>query len=69
MRWLWNFGKRFLLFCVVVIGAARTFSWFFGFDDDMKAWAPQHRTLLIIVLLLSAIMYAMYDWMLEDRGG
>jgi hypothetical protein len=66
---LWGFLKRFFLFTVVVIGAARAYSWLFGYDDEMKAWASQNRPAITLVLVLSAIIYAMYDWLEQDRGG
>jgi hypothetical protein len=56
------------LFCIFVIGGARAFSWLFGYDDEMKIWAAENRPLVAIVLVLSAIMYAMYVWLEEDRG-
>ena len=68
IRWLLQFLQRFFLFCIFVIGGARAFSWLFGYDDEMKVWAAQNRPLVAIVLVLSAIMYAMYVWLEEDRG-
>jgi hypothetical protein len=67
-RWLLLFLRRFVLFCVVVIGAARAFSWLFAYDDEVKLWVSQNRSVIVLVLVLSAIMYAMYDWLEEDRG-
>jgi hypothetical protein len=67
-RWLLLFLKRFVLFCVVVIGAARAFSWLLAYDDEVKLWASQNRSFIVLVLVLSAMMYAMYDWLEEDRG-
>jgi hypothetical protein len=40
----------------------------FGYDDEMNVWAAQHRPFIVLVLVLSAITYAMYDWLEEDRG-
>jgi len=67
-RWLLLFLKRFVLFCVVVIGAARAFSWLLAYDDEVKLWASQNRSVIVLVLVLSAMMYAMYDWLEQDRG-
>jgi hypothetical protein len=49
---------------LIEIGA-RAYSWLFGYDDEMKVWASQNRPLILLVLGLSGIVYAMYDW-LED---
>jgi hypothetical protein len=67
LRWLRQFLTRFALFSVFVIGAARAYSWLFGYDDEMKAWAAQNRPIIALVLVLSAIMYAMYVWLDEDH--
>ena len=64
-RWIFGFLRRFFLFSIVVIGGARAYSWLFGYDDEMKVWASQNRPLILLVLGLSGIVYAMYDW-LED---
>jgi uncharacterized membrane protein len=68
MRWLIDFLRRFFLFCVFTIGGARAFSWLYGYDDEMKVWAAHNRPLITLVLVLSAVMYAMYDWLEQDRG-
>lgn len=68
LRWLIRFLTRFFLFSVVVIGAARAYSWLFGYDDEMKAWAGQNRPIISIVLFLSAIVYAMYRWLDEEHN-
>ena len=68
LRWLVRFITRFIMFSVVVIGASRAYSWLFGYDDEMKAWAAQNRPIMAVVLVLSAIMYAMYVWLDEDHG-
>lgn len=67
LRWLVGFVRRFVVFSVVVIGAAQSYSWLFGYDEEMRAWASQNRPVIAIVLILSAIIYAMYDWLEEDR--
>jgi len=66
---LWGFLQWFFLFTLVVIGGARAYSWLFGYDDEMKIWASQNRPAITLVLVLSAIIYAMYDWLEQDRGG
>lgn len=68
LGWLIRFLTRFFLFSVVVIGAARAYSWLFGYDDEMKAWAGQNRPIISIVLFLSAIVYAMYRWLDEEHN-
>lgn len=65
-RWFRGFLKRYIVFTLAVIGIARGYSWLLGYDDEAKAWAAANRPLIGIVLVLSAIVYAMYDW-LEDR--
>jgi hypothetical protein len=67
LRWLIAFLRRFIVFSVVVIGAARAYSWLLGYDDEMKIWAVENRALIILVLGLSAIMYAIYTWLDEDH--
>jgi hypothetical protein len=37
-----------------------------GYDDEMRVWATENRVLIVLVLVLSATMYAMYAW-LEDQ--
>jgi hypothetical protein len=66
LRWFVDFLRRFIVFSVVVLGAARAYSWLLGYDDEMKAWAAQNRPMILLVLVLSAITYAMYTW-LEDK--
>ena len=67
-RWVFGFAKRFVLFIVFTIGLAQGVSWLFGYDDEFKAWAGENRPLIGIVLVLSAIMYAVYDWLeVSDR--
>ena len=67
LRWLWGFLKRYVLFTLAVIGLARAYSWLFGYDDEVRAWAAANRPLIAIVLTLSAIVYAMYDWLEENE--
>lgn len=67
LQWLIGYIRRYVLFSVVVIGAAQAYSWLFGYDDEMRAWAVQNRPLILLVLILSAIIYAMYDWLEEKQ--
>ena len=48
-----------------MIGAAQAYSWLYGYEEEVRAWAAGNRPLITVVLVLSAILYAMYDW-LED---
>jgi len=59
LRWFVDFLRRFIVFSVVVLGAARTYSWLLGYDDEMKAWAAENRPMILLVLVPSGIMYAM----------
>ena len=66
IRWLFRFLKRFVLANVFLIGIARAYSWLLGYDDEMKIWAATNRPLISVVLIISAIIYAMYAWLDED---
>lgn len=66
LRWLYGFLKRYVVFTLAVIGLSRAYSWLFAMDDEVKAWVSQNRPLVGLVLALSALVYAMYDW-LEDK--
>lgn len=67
-RWFRDVLKRYVLFTASVIAIGQAYSWLFGYDDEMKRWAGENRVLIVVVLVLSAIVYAMYDWMEEkDR--
>jgi hypothetical protein len=50
----------------VVIGGSGAYSWLLGYDDEMKAWAAANRPLIVVILVLSAIIYAMYVWLDEN---
>lgn len=66
LRWFLRFVKRYVLFTVVVIGGARVYSWLFGYDDEVKAWAVDNRPTIVLILVLSAIIYGMYVWLDEE---
>jgi hypothetical protein len=67
-RWLYRFMKRFLAFAVTTLAGAMAFSWAFGYDEEVRAWASQNRPAVALVMVLSAIVYAMYDFLEEpDR--
>jgi len=66
IRWLLGFLKRFVLANVFILGIARAYSWLYGYDDEVKAWAAANRPLVNVVLILSAIAFAMYAWLDED---
>jgi len=65
MIWRWFYGlvKRFVLFVTVVVASTRAFSWLFGYDPEVLAWTSQNRPLVATILVLSAIIFAMYDWL------
>ena len=64
--WFRGFLKRYVVFTVSGIALGQSYSWLFGYDDEIKRWAGENRPVIAIVLILAAIVYAMYDWM-EDR--
>jgi len=66
LSWLWTYLRRFVLFTVVVIGGARAYSWLLGYDDEVKVWASANRPIILLVLALSAIVYAMYFFLDES---
>lgn len=66
IRWLWTFLWRYVVFSIVVISGARAYSWLFGYDDEVKAWAIENRPTIVLMLTLSAIIYAMYVWIDEN---
>jgi hypothetical protein len=63
LRWFFGFLFRYFLFSLAVIGAARAYSWLYGYDDEVKVWASQNRLAITLFLVLAAIIYAMYDWL------
>ncbi|QBR70223.1 hypothetical protein CU048_01815 [Beijerinckiaceae bacterium] len=65
-RWFWAFIKRFFLFSLAAIGASRAYSWFFGYDDEVKVWMQQNRPLMFTLLIVSAVVYAVYDLLQEQ---
>jgi hypothetical protein len=67
LRWLIRLVGKFVLFSLAVIGGARAYSWLYGYDEEMRAWAQENRPLVTLLLLLSLIMYAMYVWLDEHN--
>jgi hypothetical protein len=65
-RWLLRFLQRYLLFSVTVLAGAQAYSWLFGLDDQMRAWASANRPLIGLVVVLSMVIYAMYVWLDEN---
>jgi uncharacterized membrane protein len=47
------------------IAGARSISWLFGYDDEVKAWSIHNRPLIAVVLFLSAVIYGMAKWLEE----
>jgi len=66
LDWIWKFIKRYVLFSVTVLAAARVYSWLFGYDSEVQAWTSENRPLIALLLVLSAIVYGMYVWLDED---
>jgi hypothetical protein len=63
LRWFFGFLTRWVLFNIAVIGIAQAYSWLYGYDDEVKAWAASNRPLITVLLVLGVIAYAMYDWL------
>jgi hypothetical protein len=66
LNWIWKFVRRYVLFSVTVLAGARVYSWIFGYDNEVQAWTSENRLLIVVILVLSAIMYAMYVWLDEE---
>lgn len=66
LNWFGRLLWRYLLFSIAVIAGARAYSWLFGYDDEVKAWTVENRPTIILMLTLSAIIYAMYLWIDEN---
>jgi len=65
-RWFWAFLKRFLGFSLAVIAATRAYSWLFGYDAQVLQWTERHRPLTATILVISAVLYAVYDLLQEQ---
>lgn len=62
-RWLAGFLKRYVLFTIAVIGLGQAYAWLFAYEDQVKSWTAENRSLLAVILVLAALVYAMYDWL------
>lgn len=60
-RVLWRFG----VFLAFTLGLARGLSWILGEDAKVLKWATANRPITVIMIVLSFIVYAMYDLLRE----
>jgi hypothetical protein len=62
-NWLWSFALRYGRFLGVVGTIGKGIGWLLGYDILIEGWISDNRGLMVIVLVLSAIIYAMYHWL------
>jgi hypothetical protein len=63
VNWFWRFALRYARFVGVVAAVFKGFGWLLGYDGMMEAWIVGNRGLMVIILVLSAMVYAMYHWL------
>lgn len=62
-QWVTGFLLRFVIWNAGVVSIVRGYSWFLGYDDEFKVWAVEHRSDLVIMIVLGSVMYGIMDWM------
>ena len=65
MRWIFRFLRRFAAFLAAVGGAGAAAGWLLGEDAALREYLLQNQGTTIVLITLSAIMYAMYVWLDE----
>jgi hypothetical protein len=65
-RWFWAFVKKFTLFSLAAIGASQAYSWFFGYEDEVKVWIQHNRPVTFTIMVVSSVVYAIYDLLQEQ---
>jgi hypothetical protein len=67
-KWFFGLVRRLLIFLGSVLTAAQGIAWLFALDDEFHAAVREDRFLVLIVLGVSIVAFAMYDWLEEhDR--
>lgn len=65
LQWLRGVLWRFGVFLAFALGLARGLSWLLGEDAEVLVWARANRPLTVVVLVISFLIYSMYDWLSE----
>lgn len=67
MKWLLYILKRYVVFLACLITTTQAFVWLFAYEDVVKLWLIENRPLCYVLLLISIIPFAIYDWLEHDR--
>lgn len=65
LAWLLALIGRYAIFLALVLGLAQGLSWVLGEDAKVSEWASANRPLTSVVIAISFIIYALYDWLRE----
>lgn len=66
LAWFFRFIVRYAVFSTAVIAVGQGWTWLYGLEAEVKGWIAENRSLVSIVLILSILIYGMYDWLEED---
>lgn len=61
-KWLRGAAFRYLRFLIFVGSAGKAVGWLLGYDAVIETWISENRGLMIIIIVLSATIYAIFDW-------